>query len=353
MSNRNKQSISEMGEFVGIKEIAEFAEVSTGAVINWRKRFTDFPKHVANLSSGPIYKSSQIQNWLGKKGKVTMANVISLINLKGGVGKTTSAVGLAHFLAGVFDKRVLVIDLDPQTNATVMLIGDAQWKERNVSGLTLAALFKDAIYETNNFNLGKTLVNEVSGITSVKGLDLLPSSLDLIDIQDKLIQMPLGKYYAGSPVEIINRAIKPLLNKYDYVIIDCPPNLGLITLNGLRISSGYIIPTIPDNLSTYGIPQIIERVDGFAKSIGENIDPYGILITKFRSATNLHKRTYDLLCSNKEYPKVFNTIFPENTQIAEAGEFDPGLNTLKQRWGYTGQFDRFGAFAKEIIDIFE
>lgn len=281
------------------------------------------------------------------------ANIISSINLKGGVGKTTTTVGLAEFLAAEFSKRVLVIDLDPQTNATVMLIGDNEWKERNKNGLTLATLFQDAINETENFKLKDTLIKNVSGITDVLNLDLLPSSIDLIDIQDKLIQMPLGKYYAGNPVEIINRALRPILNDYDYIIIDCPPNLGLITLNGLRISSGYIIPTIPDNLSTYGIPQILDRVKGFANSINESIEPFGIVVTKFRQATNLHKRTYQLLCENEDLPKVFDTIFPENTQMAEAGEYNPGLNTLKQRWGYTGQFDRFKSFTQEVLDIFE
>lgn len=340
-------------DYVGIAEIAEVAKVSTGAVVNWRKRFSDFPTPVSQLKSGPVFNATQVNNWLRKRGKIVSANIICMINLKGGVGKTTTTVGLSQFLAAEYGKKVLVVDLDPQTNATVMLIGDELWKEHNDRKLTLATLFNDAISETNEFDLEGTLIKDVSGISKVKNIDLLPSSIDLIDMQDRLVTMPVGRYYEGSPIEIINRAIKPILNEYDYVIIDCPPNLGLITLNGLRISHGFIIPTIPDVLSTYGIPQVLNRVQGFASRIGEDISPFGIVITKFRQQTNLHKRTLQFLQDDETMPTIFDTIFPENVQMAEAGEYNPELHTLRQKWGYTGQFDRFREFTEEVINLFE
>ena len=99
----------------------------------------------------------------------------------------------------------------------------------------------------------------------------MPSSLDLIDVQDKLASAPAGKFYAANPIDLLWRAVKGKLEDYDIVIVDCPPNLGIITLNGLRISEGYIIPTIPDHLSTYGIPQIITRIRDFSEAIsGDN-----------------------------------------------------------------------------------
>ena len=110
-----------MDQLVGIAEIAKIFDVSPAAVTNWRKRFTDFPKPVAVLKSGPVFKVEQIQNWYRRKNKMA-TRVIASINLKGGVAKTTTTVGLAQILSGVFGKRVLVIDLDPQTNATTMLI---------------------------------------------------------------------------------------------------------------------------------------------------------------------------------------------------------------------------------------
>ena len=115
------------------------------------------------------------------------AYIISIINLKGGVGKTTTTVALAETLAVEHDKRVLVIDLDPQTNATTMLIGEERWRELNEQGRTLATLFIDALNpRTKSFDLQRTLQRGVSDVQGAETIDLLPSSLDLIDVQDYL-----------------------------------------------------------------------------------------------------------------------------------------------------------------------
>ena len=138
--------------------------------------------------------------------------------------------GTGTVLAGAFKKKVLVVDLDPQTNCTTMLIGEEKWKELDDEGYTLATLFEDVINETHNFDMDATLQKNVSHIADVKGLDLIPSSLQMIDIQDRLATIPQGKFFSNNPTEIIKKAIKPIINNYDYVLIDCPPNMGLITL---------------------------------------------------------------------------------------------------------------------------
>ena len=337
-----------MQELVGLSEIGQIASVTAAAVNNWKKRYSDFPKPVAELQAGVLYNREQIESWLKKRGKIMGAKVISFINLKGGVAKTTTTVGTATVLAGEYKKRVLVVDLDPQTNCTTMLIGEDKWKELNCEGHTLASLFKDAVNGENNFNLEKTLQRNVSEIRDVINLDLIPSSIDMIDIQDSLVNIPQGRFYSTNPTEIIKRAIKPIIHNYDYVLIDCPPNMGLITLNGLRISDGYIIPTIPDVLSTYGIPQIISRVKDFSANIGEDIICYGIVATKVRGQSTLHSRTLNILQQEKDAP-LFQTIFYENNQIGEAAECI-SVGTLRQKWGYQGQFERFSNFAKEVIE---
>ena len=173
------------------------------------------------------------------------------------IGKTTTTVALADFFSGTMHKRVLVIDLDPQTNATVMLIGEDRWLALNRAEHTIARLFKDALEpEAKRFDFDATLQRRVSNVHEAGTVDLLPSSLDLIDVQDRLVSVPSGRFYAVNPTELLWRVVKSRLDDYDVVIVDCPPNLGIITLNGLRISDGYIVPTIPDHLSTYGIPQI-------------------------------------------------------------------------------------------------
>ncbi len=276
------------------------------------------------------------------------AKTIAFINLKGGVAKTTTTVGLATVLAGTFGKKVLVIDLDPQTNCTTMLIGEDQWKELNERGHTLYTLFKDALDETDKFDIALVLQKNVSNIREVKNLDLIPSSLDMIDLQDRIASIPQGRFYSNNPTDILKRAVRDIKNDYDYILIDCPPNMGLITLNGLRIANGYIIPTIPDILSTYGIPQIINRVGKFSDNIGEGIECLGIVATKVRGQSNLHTKTVQELKKGADAP-FFRTIFEENNRIGEAAEYQE-VGTLRQKWGYQGQYDRFEHFAREVME---
>jgi len=335
-------------DLIGLFEIAEAAGVSPSAVANWRKRSADFPRPVADLKSGPVFLKRDVQVWLKRRNK-KVATVISMINLKGGVAKTTTTVAVAEMLSAEFGKKVLVIDLDPQTNATVMLIGEDKWKDLNDQEHTLARLFQDALADPNDrkFDLYKTIQRKVSNVADVRRVDLLPSSLDLIDVQDRLASMPSGKFYAANPVDVLKKATKPIIDEYDYVLIDCPPNLGIITLNGLRISDGYIIPTIPDVLSTYGIPQIVKRVRDFAGEIGEQIEPYGIVISLYRAQLKLHNNTVRRLRTNGD-AHVFDTVIPHSGHIAEAAEFTP-LNTLRQKYGYQGQFDIYRSLTEEIM----
>ncbi len=347
-----------MDELVGIAEIAKMFDVSPAAVTNWRSRFDDFPRPISLLKSGPVFRAEQINKWYRRKNKMA-TKVIASINLKGGVAKTTTTVGLAQILSGVFGKKVLVIDLDPQTNATTMLIGEDNWYKLNQKGYTLATMFEDAISDSSNFILSKVLQKSVGEVGEVTSVDLLPSSLKLIDLQDRLITMPSGKYQTRNPVNILRRGIKEILDNYDYVLIDCPPNLGYITLNGLRISDGYIIPTIPDVMSTYGIPQIVTRVSEFSDEIENEIIPVGIVATKVRGQAAIHTRTIEDMRSaagkpmgDSEllYPPVFETTFSESAQIAEAAEYQV-YSTLRQKWGYQGQYNTFVNFTEEFINI--
>ncbi len=340
-------------DLLGIKEIAEIAKVSRQAVANWRARFADFPKPVIELRAGPVFRARQIQGWLRRR-KFPMARVISLINLKGGVAKTTTTVALAETLASWFGKRILVVDLDPQTNATVMLLGETRWKELNENGWTLATLFRDALEpENRRFDLEKTLQRRVSDVQGCEKVDLLPSSIDLIDVQDKLASAPTGQFYSVTPIDLLRLAVKAKLDDYDLVLVDCPPNLGIITLNGLRISEGYIIPTIPDILSTYGIPQIINRVRNFSREIAEEITPIGIVITKFQKNSTTHVNVSRNLRNNGDAP-VFDTVIRQADQFAGAAEFQSvGRRTLKQKYGYSDLADRFVDLAKELLKKLE
>ena len=281
-----------------------------------------------------------------------MAKIISFINLKGGVGKTTSAVAISEFLAVEHRQNVLLIDLDPQTNATTSLISEQRWLQADMSGQTIKQLFDDYLVQGNpKFDIGSAIIRRVSNLGGgIVRLSLLPSSLGLIEIQDQLAMIPGLNRYAVNPVEILQNAMAPVLGRYDWVIIDCPPSLGLITLNGINISDGYIIPVVPDILSTYGVTQIINRIRRFSSDRGRDIPPLGIIVSKYRVQSLLHQTKVRELRRNKDYPKVFETIVREAARIAGSMDFETYVDTLRQKYGYGDTYGTFAELTEEFIE---
>lgn len=279
-----------------------------------------------------------------------MTAVVSVINLKGGVGKTTTTVAVAQMLAGPFGRRVLVVDLDPQTNATVMLMGERAWAAQNAAGLTVAHLFRDALSGGGRFDLRRAILPGVGGVGEVDGLALLPSSLELIEIQEQLSSMPRGEFYAANPVEILRHALQPVLHEFDWVLVDCPPSLGIVTFNGLRMSRGYVMPTIPDVLSTYGVPQIMRRVRMFGDAFDTRIEPLGIVVNKYRAQSTVHNAQLHALVAASPAP-IFRTIVPESNDVAGAAEFRP-VSTLRQKWG-ARTYEAYRDLTAEILQRVE
>lgn len=272
-----------------------------------------------------------------------MTHVVATINLKGGVGKTTTTAALAEMLSGEFGQRVLLIDLDPQTNLTIMMIGEQRWGDLDAAGGTLATLFEVALGDRPGPADVSTLIQrQVSALSSVTSVDLLPSSLRLIGLQDRITDI------ADGPTEVLARALKPVLVDYDYVLIDCPPNLGAMTLNGLRLADAYLIPTIPDVMSTYGIGPVQERVRQFADEWGTSIVELGVVVTKYRKASAVHRNTVDDLNRNRQISMVFPSLIPEANQIAAAAEF-ADFGTLRKKYGNDGQFAALRDLAQDFI----
>jgi chromosome partitioning protein len=282
-----------------------------------------------------------------------MTAIISFINLKGGVGKTTSAVAIAEFLSLEQGKRVLVVDLDPQTNATIALIAQEKWRELDDAGQTLLQLFKDKLDHTTKFDINRAIIRGVSNLCSgIPSLSLLPSSLGLIEIQDRLGEISSGAFFSISPVDILRDALRPILDTFDYVIVDCPPNLGVITLNGIAISTGYVIPVIPDILSTYGLPQITGRIEKFSKIKGVDVPAKGVIISKYRVQSRLHVSTLEELkrkAAAGELPAIFTSIIPESAKIAESADVSADVNTLRQKYGYSGNYEVYSGLAQEFM----
>ena len=144
-----------------------------------------------------------------------------------------------------------------------------------------------------------------------------------------------------------SRALDPHRSTFVSSTCESPPNLGIITLNGLRISKWFLIPTIPDILSTYGIPQILKRVKDFSEEIAEDIMPLGIAITKYQSNSTVHNHTIQRL-RNQDYPAVFSTAIPQANQLSGAAEFG-GSMTIGQKWGYRGTSESYRSLTQEVL----
>lgn len=348
---------------LGIAEIAELAGVSKQAVTNWRLRYDHFPRPIQNLQSGPVWDREKVQAWL-KSFRGEETHVLSFINLKGGVGKTTTAVAVAEILAHEERKHVLVVDLDPQTNASVMLISEERWAQMDKAGQTLFQLFADRLNpnEPPKFDTEQSIARGVSTINDgITRLDLLPASIRLIDIQDRIPTIAQISEFTVDPREILKNALQPVIDRYDYVIIDCPPSLGMVTKNGLRISTGYIIPTIPDILSTLGIYQIVDNVARFAKNIDRSIRPLGIVATKVPASGNLYARVLTDLEAGRlgdfgnpgatPQPPLFRNRIKHAVKVAGGADTEAGLRTFKQKYGDT--YESLRGLANEIKTICE
>jgi chromosome partitioning protein len=344
--------------FLGIAEIAEYGKVSKQAVSNWRLRYDDFPEPVQTLHSGPVWDRESVETWV-KNFRGQNTHILSFINLKGGVGKTTTAVAVAEILAEEERKHVLLVDLDPQTNATVTLISEERWAELDKAGRTIAQLFADKLNPNDpaKFDIEDAIIRGVSTINGgIPRLDLLPSSIRLIDLQDRIPMIALSGNFTTSPLDILRTALQPVLDRYDYVIIDCPPSLGTVTKNGLRISTGYIIPTIPDIVSTWGIYQIVDNVERFARDIGRQIPALGIIATKVQT-NNLSRRVIEDLKARRlgrfgdmgvlAQPPLFENYVPQAVAVARGADVEADILTFKGK--YAAAYYPLRGIAQEVI----
>ncbi len=222
--------------------------------------------------------------------------VISVVNQKGGVGKTTTCVNLAASLA-VIGKKTLVIDFDPQGNASTGLGIEANERRQNIYGVLIKRYgLGDAIHKTN-----------------IKNLFIVPSTVDLAAAELELKEMPKREY-------ILKEALANLKNVFDYVIIDCPPSLGLITVNALTAAEQLIIPMQCEFYSLEGLSHLIKTVKIIQDRLNPNLEIKGILLTMFDKRNRISEQVAREVRKHLK-SKVFNTVIPRNVKMCEAPSF--------------------------------
>ena len=218
--------------------------------------------------------------------------VVAVVNQKGGVGKTTTAVNLAACL-GVADEPTLLVDMDPQSNAT-----------------SSYAVFTPASSLYRALVLGDSLGDESLHHTDIKGLKLLPSSIDLAGAEVEIADLPQRES------RLLN-ALEPLRSRFRYILIDCPPSLGFLTLNGLRAADEVLIPIQAEYFALEGLARLMKTVDRIRQSFHPSLRIGGILLTMYDSRTNLSRQVGEDLRSH--LPELmFRAVIPRNVRLAEA-----------------------------------
>ena len=268
------------------------------------------------------------------------AQFISFINFKGGVGKSTCAVELATALASQHGKRVLLMDLDPQTNATLFLMDYNEWEHWQQNAGSLKTLF-DAYLSGNGdqFDISRIVKRNLlsaEGESLVPNLHIVPSHLALVLVDLQLAAKAAVGEAVFSNQAVIRQALQQVQDQYDYVIFDCPPNFNLVTQNGLFASDSYIIPAIPDYLSTLGISLIQGEVSDFSERISTALSMFGgaftgpqlrgVIFTRVRLRSkkplrfiDLHeRRIHEVHRTNPDL--AFKSFLSEGVRYAEAPE---------------------------------
>ena len=252
-----------------------------------------------------------------------MGKVISVSNQKGGVGKTTTSLSLAASL-GVLEKKVLLIDADPQGNATSGIgINSDDFNKSSYDVLLNQCEINDSIIKTKSPNL-----------------DIIPANIDLVAVEIELVDTNKREH-------MLTKMIDKIKKDYDFIIIDCPPSLGLITMNALTASNSVIIPIQCEYYALEGLGKLLNTIKGIQKVHNDNLEIEGILLTMFDSRLRLSNQVKDDV--KKHFGDVvFSTIIPRNVSLGEAPSHGESIivynSTSKGSKSYI-------KFAQEVINL--
>ena len=250
-----------------------------------------------------------------------MGKTIAVANQKGGVGKTTTSVNLAASLAA-FEKKVLVIDADPQANASSGLGVDVKQAE--------CTIYECLVNDVD--------IHEAVFTTDIESLDVIPSHIDLVGAEIEMLNMP-------SREKVMRKLIQPLKKEYDYILIDCSPSLGLITVNCLTAADSVIVPMQSEYYSLEGISKLLSTIKIIKSKLNPELEIEGFLVTMYDSRLRSANQVYEELKNHFE-ELVFQTVIQRNVRLSEAPSH--GIPVLLYDAESTGA-KNYMSLAKEIL----
>ena len=251
-----------------------------------------------------------------------MGKIIAMANQKGGVGKTTSTINLAASLA-TLEKTVLVIDADPQANASSGLGVDIKEVDCSLYECIINnADVRDAIYTTD-----------------IEGMDIVPSHINLVGAEIEMLQI-------DNREQVLERLLAPIKNDYDYILIDCSPSLGLITVNALTAADSVIIPVQCEYFALEGISKLLNTIKIIKSKLNPKLEIEGFLLTMYDSRWRLARQIYDEVKRHFQ-ELVFKTVIQRNVKLSESPSH--GLPVILYDAESTGAKNHL-ALAKEIIE---
>jgi chromosome partitioning protein len=253
-------------------------------------------------------------------GGITLGKIIAIANQKGGVGKTTTAITLSALLAKK-GKKTILIDADPQGNAT--------------SGVGIQEKMEKSVYEllVEDVTIEETLVQ-----SNIKNLKVCPSNINLAGAEVELVSMM-------SREQRLKEKLEDIKNDYDYIIIDCPPSLGLITLNAFTASNSVLIPIQCEYYALEGLGQLMNTINLVKKHLNKNLEVEGALLTMYDARTNLSNQVVKEV---KKYfgDKVYKTVIPRNVKLSEAPSYGMPISEYDSHSKGAKSYEKF---VKELL----